>query len=268
MKQAISFAASAGERSRRSGYVWGILAFAICFIASPGVRSAELPGAVTFDSANRLYEQGKYTEAAGAYEQILKNGQTSAAVYYNLGNAFFKAGQIGRALTAYQEAERITPRDPDLRANLQFARNQVQGPTWVTPWWKRWVGKLTLNEWTGLAGALLWVWLMPLGLMQLRPTLKPALKNYAFLGAGAFALACALMVVSRIENQAGRAAVIIAREAVVRQGPLEESKSTFSLRDGAEVQVLDHKDDWVQVTTDPRRIGWVHRDQLILTPEI
>jgi Flp pilus assembly protein TadD len=68
-------------------------------------------------------------EAAAAYEQILTNGAVSPALYFNLGNAHFKAGQLGRAIAAYRQAERLTPRDPDVRANLQFARNRVQGPT-------------------------------------------------------------------------------------------------------------------------------------------
>ena len=82
---------------------------------------AEDPSAL-FDAGNKLYEQGKYGEAAAAYLRLLERGDRSAAVYFNLGNACFKSGQIGRAILAYREAARVTPRDPDLRANLQFAR--------------------------------------------------------------------------------------------------------------------------------------------------
>src|SRR5262245_52855944 len=49
----------------------------------------------TFDHANKLYEEGKFAEAAAAYEKMLRQGQASPALYFNLGNAFFKAGQIG-----------------------------------------------------------------------------------------------------------------------------------------------------------------------------
>src|SRR5689334_21968587 len=70
------------------------------------LRAASDPGGAAFDSANKLYEQGKFTEAASAYEKMVQTGQASAAVYYNLGNAFFKAGQIGRAIAAYNAAEK------------------------------------------------------------------------------------------------------------------------------------------------------------------
>ena len=107
--------------------------------------------AAAFDSANRLYEEGKFANAASAYEKLAQSGETSAALYFNLGNALFKSGQIGRAIAAYRTGEQITPRDPDLRANLQFARNQVQSPTLSPSRWQRWLGRLTLNEWTLLA---------------------------------------------------------------------------------------------------------------------
>ncbi|HEU0039111.1 MAG TPA: tetratricopeptide repeat protein, partial [Verrucomicrobiae bacterium] len=69
-----------------------------------------------FDAANRLYEQSKFAEAASAYEKLVQNGAVSPALCFNLGNAFFKASQVGRAIAAYRQAERLTPRDPDVRA--------------------------------------------------------------------------------------------------------------------------------------------------------
>src|SRR5215467_3632580 len=105
----------------------GLLWLMLCSFRLEGQSVAN-----AFDAANKLYEQGKFNEAAAAYEQVTNSGQVSTALYFNLGNAFFKAGQIGRAIVAYYQAERLNPRDSDLRANLQFARNQVQGPT-LTP---------------------------------------------------------------------------------------------------------------------------------------
>lgn len=250
------------------GSVLNLLALGLALLMAASLQAADTPVLLSFDAANKLYEEGKFPEAASAYQQFLKSGQASAAVYYNLGNAFFKAGQIGRAIASYHQAEQITPRDPDVRANLQFARNQVQGPTFAIPGWKRWLNRLSLNEWTLLAGGIFWAWLLLLMLPQWRPALKAALRLYAVLLGVVFAFTCVIVFYCWDEHHAGRSAIVVAREAVVRQGPLEESRSTFTVHDGAELQVLDRKDDWLQVTTDPRRIGWVHRDQVLLAPEI
>ena len=149
-----------------------VLVLACLLLALPAVPSRAALSDAAFESANKLYEEGKFAEAASAYEKVLQGGQTSAALCFNLGNAFFKSGQIGRAIAAYRQAERLAPRDPDLRANLQFARNQTQGPTLAPSRWQRWLGRLTLNEWTVLAAAAVWLWLLLLAVLQWRPRLS------------------------------------------------------------------------------------------------
>ena len=52
-------------------------------------------------------------------------------------------------------------------------------------------------------------------------------------------------------------AVVTQRTAVMRLGPFEESQSAMELKDGAELRVLDVKDDWLQVTPDDRQRGWI-----------
>jgi tetratricopeptide (TPR) repeat protein len=222
--------------------------------------------AAAFDAANKLYEEGKFAEAASAYEKLTQSGQASAALYFNLGNAFFKSGQIGRAIAAYREAQQVSPRDPDLRANLQFARSQTPSPTLAPGRWQRWLGRLTLNEWTLLAAVALWLWLFLLALLQWRPALKPALRGYLY-GLATIGLAlsaCALFTLR--QTRFTRTAILVTHEATVRFGPLPESPPAFTVHDGAELEVLDQKDDWLQVSAGPSRAGWLRRDQTLLRP--
>jgi tetratricopeptide (TPR) repeat protein len=227
---------------------------------------AQSPAAVSaaaFDSANKLYEEGKFAEAASAYETMTEAGQASAALYFNLGNAFFKSGQIGRAIAAYHQAEQLTPRDPDLRANLQFARNQTPSPTLSPTRWQRWLGRLTLNEWTVLAAGAVWIWLLLLAVLQWRPALRPTLRAYVLSIAILAVLLCACAAAALRETRFTRTAIVITGEAVVRYGPLSESPTAFTVHDGAELRILDQKDEWLQVSTDPRRVGWLRRDQVL-----
>jgi tetratricopeptide (TPR) repeat protein len=219
-----------------------------------------------FEAANRLYEEGKYAEAVAAYEKLLASGQASEAVYFNLGNACFKSRQIGRAVAAYREAQRLNPRDPDVRANLQFARNQVQGPSAGTASWQRWLGRLSLNEWTVLASGLAWLWLGLVALAQWRPVWKLALRPYQIGALLATVAAGVCLGLACRERYFSRRAVVVVAEVTVRQGPLDESQPAFRAYDGAELEVLDHKDQWLQVSTDPRRFGWVRQDQVMVIP--
>lgn len=233
-----------------------------------GVASQLLVRAVdpssAFDSANKLYEQGKFTEAITNYGAVIQSGQSSAPVYFNLGNAFFKAGQIGRAIFAYRQAKALAPRDPDVLANLQFARNQVQGPTLSGTTLGRWLGKLSLNEWTLASAAVVWLWLLLLIIPQWQPSFRAALRGWTLAAGLLGILVCGGFGVrySRLHFQP--TAVVITTEAALHQAPLAESASLVSLHDGAEVRVLDKKGDWLQVSTDPRRIGWIQRSQAVV----
>ena len=127
-------------------------------VASANVTSTIVSQAENqFDAANKLYAENKFVEAANAYESITTNSTVSPALYFNLGNARFKAGQLGRAIAAYHSTSALTPRDPDLLANMRFARNQVQGPTLKTSAWQNWMRTLTLNEWTWLCAVGVWI---------------------------------------------------------------------------------------------------------------
>lgn len=237
----------------------------ILFSCWPAVAGSEFPTGA-FESANKLYYEGKFSEAAAAYERLAQSNRLSAALCFNLGNAFFKSSQIGRAIAAYRQAERITPRDPDVRANLQFARNQVQGPTFTPSRWQRWVGRLTLNEWTLLTTGALWLWLLLLAALQWRPALRKPMRSYLVaLALGTLFLGLCLADALR-QARPGRNAIVFTRDTPVRRGPLEEAEHAFMVHDGAELEVLDQNEQWLQVATDSRRLGWVRRDQVLLAP--
>lgn len=217
-----------------------------------------------FDSANKLYEQGKFPEAASAYGKLIASGSVSAPLYFNLGNAYFKSGQLGRALAAYHQAEQLSPRDPDVRANLQFVRGQVQGPTLSPTTLQRSLASLTVNEWAILTAVLFWLVLASLVLIQFRPGLKQPLQNFLWLGAVA-TVAVGTCLVAAWSNRSSPAAIVVSHDATIHNGPLDETPGNTTIHDGAEVTVLDAKNDWLQVRLDGNRIGWLKRDQVVLT---
>jgi len=225
-----------------------------------------------FEAANKLYEQGRFPEAAAAYEKLLQGTPPSETLYFNLGNAWFKAGQTGRAIAAYRRAEQLAPRDPSIRFNLQFARKKVAGgdaPTGTV--WHRALTALTLNEWSVLAGCALWLWFGLLVLREIRPALKQALSGYtATAGAVFLMLAVCLGNAAQLRFKT-RSAVVIVPDAIARSGPLDEAKVLHQFRDGVEVKVLDDKEvsgtggkqTWLQVSEATGRSGWMKSDQLV-----
>jgi tetratricopeptide (TPR) repeat protein len=224
--------------------------------------------AAQFELANTLYNEEEYAPAAAAYEKMTQTGPVSAALYFNLGNAWFKAGQVGRAIAAYRRAEELAPRDADVRANLQFARSQsgVGAPAIPGNLWTRWVVRLTVDEWTKISSLFVGFFFLMLTARQIWPACKKstATLTAALAVAGLWFMAClGLALYARFGAQSS---VVIVPEAVVRSGPLDVSPSAFIAHDGAELLVLDRKDDWLEVADAAQHKGWVPQKDVALVP--
>jgi tetratricopeptide (TPR) repeat protein len=238
--------------------------------AAPASASAT---ADPFAAANKLYFEGRYAEAAAAYEQLLRGSPPSAALHFNLGNAYFKADQKGRAIAAYLRALRLEPREPNVRFNLKFVRQKVTGnEPRLSPAWERALAALTLNEWTALAAGALWLFFLLLALREARPAWRKPLRGYAALAGLAALLFAGCFAVAAFEQGRAARGVVVTTEAIVRAGPLERSPVSFQLRDGSEVIVLDTQEiaeaggrqTWYQIQDAARRVGWVKQDQVVV----
>ena len=116
-----------------------------------------------------------------------------------------------------------------------------------------------------LAAGAVWLWLLLLAVLQWRPSLRPALRTYVFSLAILAAVLCVCVAATLRETRFTRTAIVITSEAVVRYGPLAESPTAFTVHDGAELRVLDGKDEWLQVSAGPNRVGWLRRDQTLVS---
>ncbi len=236
-----------------------------CLLATgaPAVRANDF--ATGFDTANQLYETGRFADAAAAYLGLMQTGNLSEALLFNRGNALFREGQLGRAIASYREALMLAPRDPDLRANLQFARTRARGGSpYHQSRWKIWLDHLSLDEWTAAFAAALWAFFLLLAATQWKPAWAPELANFIF-GAGAATLVLGVCLGIELQaNYFAQTAIVTAGESDVRQGPFDEAPSLFKVRDGIELGILDHKDEWLQVMDSAQRAGWVRKDQVLI----
>ena len=96
------------------------LAVAISTLAlAPGLGFAQND---QFTAGNQHYANKEYARAIKAYQQVLAQGVESAQLYYNLGNAYFKHGDLGHAIANYLKARRLDPANEEIQFNLEFAR--------------------------------------------------------------------------------------------------------------------------------------------------
>jgi len=224
-----------------------------------------------FNEGNRLYQNEDYAGAIKAYERILEEGYESGAVYYNLGNAYFKLGQLGPAILNYERARRLMPRDGDLRANLELARSLTTDeitplPTFlpfaVVRWW---VDLLPLTTLRLTVAATYVVALVGLTVLVLRR--GTPLARWAGRGAvagGAVALVFGINLLVR-EAGIGRPdeAVVLAEAVSVQSAPADDPDlQLFTIHEGTKVRLDRAADQWAEVVLADGRVGWVAADVL------
>jgi tetratricopeptide (TPR) repeat protein len=247
--------------SARSRLFW-LLPALMLFVAPFAARAADAAGG--FEVANKLYEEGKFSDALTAYDQILKSG-ASEAVLFNRGNALFKLGELGRAIESYRVAQQLAPRDHELRSNLDFVRTRARGGApFHTPRWQTWLGSLSLNEWAFLTAVAFWILFLLLALVQWRRELRPRLLKPMLATGAAFLLLAVGLGIELNTIYYAPSAIVVTGETDVRNGPFDEAPSVYKVRDGAELTVVDQKDNWLQVADSAQRLGWVRRDQVLV----
>ena len=90
-------------------------------VVAPAIHAATVPAL-----ADSAYTHERWGEAIELYNNVLNEQGRSAAVYYNLGNAWYRKGNVAQAVLAYERALRIDPSHKEARANLDFVNNRLE----------------------------------------------------------------------------------------------------------------------------------------------
>ena len=220
-----------------------------------------------FFQGNAAYKAGQYDRAAQEYEQVLAGGVESGALYFNLGNAYFKSGRLGQAIVDYQRAQRLLPRDADIRANLHYAQELADDVPPPLPIWQRLVFPLADRATTGELATLasgLWFGLWVLLALRLVVQRAPAAFSRGAWAAGVLLMLATGSLVLRIGDvELTRSAVVTAAgETAVRFEPSASGTQHFVVKEGAVLHVTGQREGWLQVQRHDGRRGWVRADAL------
>ena len=244
---------------------WPATFWLLILFAATGF-SAGTNSSSNFAEANRLYEQGKYTEAISKYEAEVRSGQLSSALLFNLGNAYFKNGELGRAIYNYRRARALSPRDPDVQANLRFARDTISSSASVQePGWARGLRYFRLNELAIASAIAFWIFFALLAAIRYRPAWRQTFKPY--ISASAALLFLSVVILAAANSVANERVVIASQhQLAVRLGPLRESQPAFTVPDGTELRIENEREGWWQVADRSNRSGWVEQERVLTWP--
>lgn len=227
--------------------------------------------ATLFTQANEQYAQGQYADAAQLYSQCLtaedaeyQSDANRAQIYYNLGNAYFKQGELAQAILAYERSLRLRPMDKDTRYNLRFAESRITDNIadnrsfFLTTFLRDVRNLLTEGTWMGLSiGAFIVLLLCALGWALLR---EPQWRKAAF-SLGIITLF--VSVIALCNGTSLHKRDTLRQEAIIVQGvvnakasPDRSGTELFTLHEGTKVRITETIGEWCSVTVGNYQ-GWI-----------
>jgi tetratricopeptide (TPR) repeat protein len=225
-----------------------------------------------FEEATSAYNDGKYESAIENYLQILENGEHSAALYYNLGNCYYKTNQIAPSIYYYEKALLLSPGDPEIENNLTYARQMTIDAIEPLPEsglakiYNNIIGLWTFDQW-GYA-AVVFVILFVLSYLAYFFLRLSSQKRIAFASSMiSMIVSCICIVFAFVQKsnyKADQPAIVFADECLVKSEPNNRSSEVFLLHEGTKVKVLDGLEDYKKIELADGKIGWVHQDEIKL----
>ena len=229
------------------------------------VASAEPEGATRdpgelFVTANTAYDRGDYPTAIDAYRQLIDLRGADGQLHFNLGNAYLRNGELGRAIAELRRGRSLLPRDEDIRANLAFARESTKdaiAPPAASPvletlvFWHYRLSRSELATVVLVVNILFWSvalsriffpeseilrWLLIVLLVGLVAT-STSLATHRFLSQPV--------------------AVILPQEIDAFTAPDTESVVRFKLHAGTELRVKDEREGWLRIILPDDQQGWI-----------
>lgn len=217
----------------------------------------------TFMDGTEAYRNGDWPAAIAAFESIAAAGVNSGKLFYNLGNAYLKNGDLGHALLWYERALKRIPDDPDLRFNYDYGltltkdeRGDRESPLLhILFFWKYQLSPSTVRWLAILFNAVLW---MALSVLVVRK--KRLLRPSVILIAAATLIFSATAAFNYVEAVHVRYSIILPEQAAIRSGFTDTATQLFVLHAGTKVRIERETDTHLLIRYTEDKIGWVKRE--------
>jgi len=247
-----------------------LIFFAAVFIALVSLRgalaqgTASTPGAL-FYQANIYYQEGKYDAAIHSYEKLLGQGLESGNLYYNLGNSYFKKGELGLAVLNYERAGILIPNDSDLRSNYDYAMQRLNlEPKFIGNYFEKAAHSLFQALTVDFLAILLSViYIVLIISLILNLFISPIRRFFGWI----ICILASLFIIfafglERKISYINKTAIVISKEADVKFEPLENATTYFKLSEGSKVKVVEKAQNWYKIRRFDNKFGWVIKDAL------
>ena len=226
--------------------------------------------AVTSKDAEQNYRKGNYQQAINDYKELLKQ-DASADIFYNLGNAYYRSGNLTQAILNYERASLLSPGNEDINFNLEFARSKTvdkivpKGEMFYVIWYKSIRNLVSIDSWAYIS--LISIALAFISVLFYLFSLAISFQKLGFFSSiflfVLFLLSFVFAFQQKSAMQKRHGAIIMVPSVNVKKSPSFNGLDGFVLHEGTRVDIVDEDiKGWVGVQVSDGRSGWVPIDKL------
>jgi tetratricopeptide (TPR) repeat protein len=229
---------------------------ALLFCASSAVSAIAQPDA-EFTKANQEYAQGNFKEAITSYEAQVRAGRWNANLFYDLGNAYFRTRDFGRAILNYERALALDNHHPEATANLQIARDESRALELQPAKLERYLQFASINQYSIAAAVTLWLGIFGIVALIFARRRSAALMSLSILCL--LVCAAAVWAIHTLDNGSnGRAlAIVTGNDVQARLATADTANSVLALPAGSEIKILSTRGDWMYAALPNDLRGWI-----------
>lgn len=219
-------------------------------------------------SGNEAYQAEKYQQAINAYQSILDQNMESVEVYFNLGNSYYKSGDLANAILYFEKAKLLAPNDEDIQFNLELANKFVVDKidSIPQPFFVKWINKIATllhaDQW-GYTSIVLFILALILGAIYFISG-KPSIKKLTF-SFGIVVLILSLIAFgfgfkekNKIQNR--NTAIVFAPTVTVKASPDNSGTALFVVHEGLKVEIIEELGNWIEIKISDGNTGWVKKE--------
>ena len=227
----------------------------MALMALPMAARADEDYQKNFTAANSLYDQGKFDEARKLYETDVAGGKYSPELFYNLGNTDFRLDQTGHAILNYERALALEPNNPEIQANLAYARAQAGARVAEPTWRDEAIMNFGVNGYSLLAVVAAWAAIFAIAALLFRPaSFRVSLVLTTFCCAAV--LGYAIFAIHHLEQNKALA-IVTEKSTEARYAPADNSTLAGTLPEGSRVWILERRGPWVYCRLPDNTRAWI-----------
>jgi tetratricopeptide (TPR) repeat protein len=232
------------------------------FVWTEGLTTSQSDNAALIQQAAAAYTNGDYNTAQVLYEQVIQSGLRDPGLYFNLGNAYYESGDLGRALLNYRVVQQYWPRDADLNRNLALVLSErvdlqgdetalIEGLSALT------IGIASFAELSVLVTGLWTSSFLLLAVVIFRTKWRERLRIPLSI-VGIVLVFGLVLLGSRFYVEGLRqSGIVVQPSAQVRSGPGDQYLELYQLHSAAELHLWDTQYGWVRFALPDGRLGWL-----------